>query len=168
MCWFKALSFFAPLYVRLRSSCFNLLWAQKSPQYIIFTLSPGIKNASTFGQTVTSASIVAHKLTAGHGWSVCFVFVLPYLQHPGFSWQQIWDKSAFCNGALHWQRMAVQTAARRVSSITKDNRGGKVTIIASVPALSSSFPFSGCQPSSPWLNYTGPGVTGPDLDPAAG
>ncbi len=57
--------------------------------------------------------------------------------------------------------MGVRTAAGHVSSITKDNRGGKVTIIASVPALSSSFPFSGYQPSSPWLNYTGLGVTGP-------
>lgn len=64
--------------------------------------------------------------------------------------------------------MAVQTAARHVSFIMKDNQGGKVTIIASVPALSSSFPFSGCQPSSPWMNYTGLGVTGPDLDPVAG
>lgn len=61
--------------------------------------------------------------------------------------------------------MVVRTAARHVSSITKDNRGGKVTIIASVPALSSSFPFSGYQPSSPWLNYTGLGVTGPDVIP---
>ncbi len=62
--------------------------------------------------------------------------------------------------------MGVRTAAGHVSSITKDNRGGKVTIITSVPALSSSFPFSGYQPSSPWLNYTGLGVTGPDAIPA--
>lgn len=145
------------------TSCFKVLWANLN-QELCLEHNVELQIIKRETQAVNSASMFSgqhcctYKLATGQDgvWDSC----LFYLQHPGFSSQQIWDKSAFCKEALKTPLTAYGCADCRESRFLyrEDNQGREGDYHRQCSSIFLFLSLSGYQPSSSWLNYTGRGV----------